>query len=47
MEIDRNKTYIIGDYTFTNYICLPDNQIRQILEWRNHEEVRRWMYNFL
>ena len=45
MEIDRNKTYIIGDYTFTNYICLPDNQIRQILEWRNHEEVRRWMYN--
>lgn len=45
MEIDRNKTYIIGDYTFTNYICLYDNQIRQILEWRNHEEVRRWMYN--
>lgn len=45
MEIDRNKTYIIGDYTFTNYICLLDNQICQVLEWRNHEEVRRWMYN--
>lgn len=43
MRIDKQKVYEIGDYTFTNYICLPDNQIRQILEWRNHEDVRRWM----
>ena len=45
MEIDKKKVYTIGDYTFTNYICLSDNLIRQVLEWRNHEEVRRWMYN--
>lgn len=44
MKIDKNKVYTIGDYTFTNYICLPDALIRQVLEWRNHEEVRRWMY---
>lgn len=45
MEIDKNKVYTIGGYTFTNYICLSDVQVRQILEWRNHEAVRRWMYN--
>lgn len=45
MEIDKNKIYTIGDYTFTNYISLPDDLIRQVLEWRNHKEVRRWMYN--
>lgn len=45
MEIDKNKIYTIGDYTFTNYINLSDDLIRQVLEWRNHEEVRRWMYN--
>lgn len=45
MEIDKNKVYKIGDYTFTNYISLPEVLIRQVLEWRNHEEVRRWMYH--
>ena len=45
MEIDKNKVYIINNYTFTNYICLSDNLVRQVLEWRNHEDVRRWMYN--
>lgn len=45
MEIDKNKVYTLGDYIFTNYISLPDALIRQVLEWRNHEEVRRWMYH--
>lgn len=45
MEINKNKVYTVGNYTFTNYICLSDNLIRQVLEWRNHEDVRRWMYN--
>lgn len=45
MKIDKNRVYTIGEYTFINYICLSSDLIHQILEWRNHEEVRQWMYN--
>lgn len=45
MQIDKKKTYSVGNYTFVNFIQLNDDQIRQVWEWRNAPEIRRYMYN--
>ena len=45
MQIDKNKIYELGNYTFHNFITLNEEQIKQIWEWRNHPDIRKYMYN--
>ncbi len=32
-------------YSFKNFTSLNEMEIRQVWEWRNHAEIRKWMYN--
>lgn len=32
-------------YVFENFRLISDEEIRLIWEWRNHIEIRKWMYN--
>lgn len=43
--IDKEKIYQVGSYTFKNYLTLDDTEKRIILEWRNHLNNRKWMFN--
>ncbi len=45
MNIDKTKTYHVGDYTFVNFINLDDVTIENIRVWRNHPDIRKVMYN--
>lgn len=40
---DFRKDYTINGLRFVNYIHLDEQQKKEILEYRNHPEVRRWM----
>lgn len=35
----------IGDVTLRNFINLTTEEMEMILEWRNHEDIRKWMYS--
>ncbi len=35
----------IDDCTLINFTQLPHSELENILKWRNHESIRRWMYN--
>lgn len=45
MHINKTITYRVSDYTFTNFINLDEELIRQIWQWRNAPEIREYMYN--
>jgi UDP-4-amino-4,6-dideoxy-N-acetyl-beta-L-altrosamine N-acetyltransferase len=45
MIIDRCKIYIVGNYTFKNFINLSEQELMMVLEWRNNEAIRKWMTN--
>lgn len=45
MNIDKTKTYHVGDYTFENFVNLDDETIEKIRVWRNHPDIRKVMYN--
>lgn len=45
MIIDKAKIYGVGKYTFQNFTTLSEDQIRKVWEWRNHPDVRKYMYN--
>lgn len=45
MLIDKNKEYESHGYRFKNFINLSERDILMILDWRNHENVRRMMVN--
>jgi len=45
LQIDIKKTYFFENYKFKNYVMLEDYEKQQMLEWRNHEDIRRNMYN--
>jgi len=45
MNINKTKTYHVGDYTFVNFINLDDDTIENIRLWRNHPDIRKVMYN--
>ena len=32
-------------YSFKNFTSLSEAEIYQVWEWRNHAEIRKWMYN--
>lgn len=41
----RNESIIYKDYTITNFINTIDIEKKLILDWRNDENVRKWMVN--
>lgn len=45
MQIDKTITYRVSDYTFTNFINLDEDLIKQVWHWRNAPEIREYMYN--
>lgn len=45
LQIDRRKTYSFENFRFKNYISLTDEEKHQMLEWRNHIDIRKNMYN--
>lgn len=45
IEIDRNVDYSSHGYRFRNFINLDMDTLKKILFWRNHVDVRKWMYS--
>lgn len=45
MQIDKTITYRVSDYSFTNFITLDEDLIKQVWQWRNAPEIRAYMYN--
>ncbi len=45
MQIDKNMTYRVNEYSFTNFITLDEGLIKQIWLWRNDPKIREFMYN--
>lgn len=45
MQIDKTITYRVSKYTFTNFINLDEDLIKQVWQWRNAPEIREYMYN--
>ena len=45
MQIDKNKIYEVGKYTYRNFTTLSEGLLMQIWEWRNHPKIRIYMYN--
>lgn len=45
MQLDKNKIYEVGKYTYQNFTTLSEEQVKQIWEWRNHPDIRKYMYN--
>lgn len=43
--ICRNEIYNFENYTFKNYVQLTDLEKLMILDWRNHFNNRKWMFN--
>lgn len=45
IQIDRQKIYESHGYKFKNFVCLTDEDKMMILNWRNHENIRKEMVN--
>ena len=43
--IDLRSNFEIDDLYLKNFVSLSDEEKKQVLEWRNHDDVRNWMYN--
>lgn len=39
------KDFVIDGYELKNFINLSHEESSEILRWRNHDNVRKWMYN--
>lgn len=44
MLIDKYKDYVVGDYTFRNFVNLSKDELLMILRERNHPDVKKWMF---
>ncbi len=45
MLIDRDNIFEFKNYTYKNYVLLSNQEKKMILEWRNHTNNRKWMFN--
>lgn len=45
MQIDKKTIYQVNDYSFTNFVALDEEQVKQVWQWRNAPEIREFMYN--
>jgi len=44
MQIDKNRDYQVGPYTYRNFITLSLEEKLMILRERNHPDVKKWMF---
>ena len=44
MQIDKNRDYQLGPYTYRNFINLSLDEKLMILRERNHPDVKKWMF---
>ena len=44
MQIDKNRVYQVGPYTYRNFVTLSHDEKLMILRERNHPDVKKWMY---
>ena len=45
IKIDKDRIYTKGKYSFRNFISLSEEEKKMVLEWRNHINIRKWMYS--
>jgi UDP-4-amino-4,6-dideoxy-N-acetyl-beta-L-altrosamine N-acetyltransferase len=45
ITINRDCIYTKGKYIFKNFIHLSDEEKIMVLNWRNHINIRKWMYS--
>lgn len=45
MTIDRSHIYIYGKYTYINFALLSRDELLEVLVWRNHPNVRKYLNN--
>jgi pseudaminic acid biosynthesis N-acetyl transferase len=45
MQIDRTNAIEVGLYSYKNFVTLNKRQIDSVWEWRNHPDIRKYMYN--
>lgn len=45
IDIKRNVVYKTELYTFKNFIQLSLEEKLKVLDWRNDDGIRKWMYN--
>jgi UDP-4-amino-4,6-dideoxy-N-acetyl-beta-L-altrosamine N-acetyltransferase len=45
ITIKKDIIYTKGDYKYKNFISLSDEERLTVLGWRNHENIRKWMYD--
>jgi UDP-4-amino-4,6-dideoxy-N-acetyl-beta-L-altrosamine N-acetyltransferase len=43
--VNKHKLYTFLNYQYKNFLLLTDEEKQQVLTWRNHDNVRKWMYN--
>lgn len=43
MNIDKEKEYTFGNYTYVNFTQLSRDELVTILKWRNHPDIRMCM----
>ena len=43
MNIDKEKEYTFGNYTYVNFTQLSRDELVNILNWRNHPDIRKCM----
>jgi UDP-4-amino-4,6-dideoxy-N-acetyl-beta-L-altrosamine N-acetyltransferase len=43
--INKDIIYTKGNFSYKNFISLTDEEKLMVLNWRNHENIRKWMYN--
>lgn len=41
----RNQDFLYGNFHFKNYVNLTLDDKTKVLEWRNDESIRKWMYD--
>ncbi len=44
MNINRQTDYIVGDFSYKNFVNLTREQQEMVLRWRNNPAIRQWMF---
>ncbi|AVM58652.1 UDP-4-amino-4,6-dideoxy-N-acetyl-beta-L-altrosamine N-acetyltransferase [Bacteroides heparinolyticus] len=45
IDINKKQEYKSSKYIFKSFLELSDQEKKMILEWRNSESIKKWMYN--
>jgi UDP-4-amino-4,6-dideoxy-N-acetyl-beta-L-altrosamine N-acetyltransferase len=45
IAINKDIVYTKGNYHYKNFIFLSNEEKLMVLDWRNHESIRKYMYN--